>query len=107
MIIGFIFWSILAVGLMAIGIISWRSKKPVGFFAGVKPPEVTDTVKYNHAVGKIWFVYAAVIELFGLPLLFMKRNSAGFAFLMLGVVAASVGLAVAYTIISTKYEKKP
>lgn len=107
MIIGFIFWSVMAIGLTAIGIISWRSKKPVGFFTGMKPPEVTDTVKYNRAVGKIWFVYAAVFELCGVPLLFLKRNSAGFAFLMLGVVAASIGLAVAYTIILAKYEKKP
>lgn len=107
MILGFIFWSVMAVGLAVIGIISWRSKKPAGFFTGVKPPEVTDTVKYNHAVGTIWFVYAAVFELCGVPLLFLKRNSAGFAFMMLGVVAASIGLAVAYTVISTRYEKKP
>ena len=105
MIIGFIFWSVLAVGLAAIGLVSRRSKKPVGFFAGIKPPAVTDTGKYNRAVGTIWFVYAAVFELCGVPLLFLKRNSAAFAFIMLGVVAASIGLAVAYTVIAAKYEK--
>ena len=106
MILGFIFWSITAVGLSVIGIVAWKSQKPVGFFAGVKPPEVSDTMKYNHAVGTIWFVYAAVFELCGVPLLFLKRNSAAFAFIMLGVVAASIGLAVAYTVIEAKYEKK-
>lgn len=105
MIIGFIFWSVLAVGLAAIGLVSWKSKKPVGFFAGIKPPAVTDTGKYNRAVGTIWIIYAVVFELCGVPLLFLKRNSAAFAFIMLGVVAASIGLAVAYTVIAAKYEK--
>jgi len=105
MIIGFIFWSIIAAGLAVIGIIALKSKKPVGFFAGIKPPAVTDTGKYNRAVGTIWIIYAVVFELCGLPLLFLKRNSAAFAFIMLGVVAASIGLAVAYTVIAAKYEK--
>ena len=106
MIIAFIVWSVMTLVMITIGAISWKSKKPVGFFTGVKPPEVTDAAKYNHAVGKIWFVYAGLFEAFGLPFLFLKQNSAGFVIPILGVVFSSIGLAVAYTFISAKYQKK-
>ena len=104
MIWGFLGWSIITIAVIIIGIISWNSKKPVGFFTGVKAPEVKDTKKYNHAVGAIWFIYALVFELCGLPLLFLKQNSAGFIIPVLGVVFSSIGLGVAYTFISAKYQ---
>ena len=42
---GFIGWSVIAFALVVIGIVSWNSKKPAGFFAGVKA-EVNDIKKY-------------------------------------------------------------
>ena len=102
---GFIIWTAVAVALTAIGIIAWRSKNAVGFFAGVKPPEVNDVVKYNHSVGILWVVYAVLLELFGVPLLFLKQNSAGFVISILGVVFISIGLVIAYTFILAKYRK--
>ncbi len=105
MMIGFIIWTVCALVLLSIGIISWRSKKPVGFFAGVKSPEVNDVVKYNHSVGTLWFVYAILIELAGVPLLFLKQNSAGFIIPILGIMFITIGLAVAYTFILAKYRK--
>lgn len=106
MIVGFVIWSIVALLLCGIGVWSLKSKKAVGFFAGVEPPEVDDIKKYNHEVAVLWFVYAGVFELFGIPLLFLKQNSAGFVIPILGVVLASIGLAVTYTIIMTKHQKK-
>ena len=106
MIIAFIIWSVITLVFIVIGIISWRSEKPAGFFTGVKPPEVNDVVKYNHSVGTIWFVYAGLFEIFGVPFLFLKQNSAGFIIPMLGVVFSSIGLAVAYTFVLAKYQKK-
>ena len=106
MIIGFIIWSAVALVLAGIGIWSWNSKKAAGFYAGVNPPEVKDIKKYNHAVGTIWFVYAALFELLGLPILVLKRNSAGFIGMTLGIVAISIGLAVAYNFVLEKHRKK-
>jgi len=106
MVMGFIFWSVVAIGMVVIGVISWRSKKPVGFFTGVKAPEVSDTVGYNHSVGTLWIVYGILLEFLGLPLLFMKQNSAGVVILILGTVFISIGLAVAFVFISSKYQKK-
>ncbi len=101
---GFIGWSVIALALVVIGIVSWNSKKPAGFFAGVKA-EVNDIKKYNHSVGLIWFLYAFVFELCGLPLLFIKQNSSLFIVMVLGVVFSSIGLGVAYTIITSKYQR--
>jgi len=79
---GFIVWSIIALILIGIGIGGWKSNKAVGFFSGVKPPEVSDVRKYNHSVAVLWFAYAALFELLGIPFLFLKQNSAGFLLLL-------------------------
>lgn len=105
MYVAFIIWTIIAVSLVAMGIVARRAKEPVGFFTGVKPPEVQDTVKYNHAVGKLWFAYAFLFELLGIPFLFLKQNSAGFVISILGTVFISIGLAAAYTFILNKHKK--
>jgi hypothetical protein len=103
MIIGFVIWSITSVIMLAIGIWSYRSDKPVGFFTGVNPPEVKDVKKYNHAVAILWFAYAILLELMGIPLLFLKQNSAGFIPVFLGTILITIGLGVGYTVIEKKY----
>ena len=105
MMVGFVIWTAVAIAIAVIGIIAGRSGKPSGFFAGVNPPEVNDVVKYNHSVGTLWVVYAVLLELFGVPLLFLKQNSAGFVISILGVVFISIGLVIAYTFILAKYRK--
>ncbi|MCR4691418.1 MAG: hypothetical protein K5739_08740 [Lachnospiraceae bacterium] len=102
MLIGFIIWSIVALIFVGIGICARKAKEPVGFFTGVKPPVVKDVVKYNHAVSNLWFAYAILLEIFGLPLLFLKQNSPGFVLSILGTVAISIGLAIAYSFILAK-----
>ncbi|MCR4807648.1 MAG: hypothetical protein K5857_08215 [Lachnospiraceae bacterium] len=101
--IGFVIWSITSAVTLGIGIWSYRSKEPVGFYSGVKPPKVKDTKKYNHAVAFLWFGYAALFEIMGIPLLFLKQNSAGFVLPLLGTVLITIGLVVGYTFIERKY----
>ena len=57
MIAAFLIWTVISLILLGIGILDWRSEKAVGFFTGVKPPEVTDIRKYNHTVAVLWFVF--------------------------------------------------
>ena len=104
MLIGFIIWSVVALFLAGIGVYDLNAKKAVGFFTGVKPPEVKDVKKYNRSVGILWIVYAVVFEALGLPLLFLERGSAGFLIPMLLVPLASIGLAVSYTVIMAKHK---
>ena len=106
MIIGFVIWSAVSLLLLGIGIWSGRSGKAVGFFTGVKPPEVSDVKKYNRSVAALWFVYAVLFELLGLPLLFLKQHSAGFLLSLLGVPMISIALMIAYHRILAKYRVK-
>ena len=43
--VGFVIWSIVSAIMLGIGIWSYRSENPVGFFTGTKPPEVKDVKK--------------------------------------------------------------
>ncbi len=105
MIMGFVIWSIVSAIMLGIGIWLYRSEKPVGFFTGTKPPEVKDAKKYNHAVGILWFSYAVLLELFGVPFLFLEQNSAGFIPVYLGTIVISIGLMVRYVVIEKKHRK--
>ena len=53
----------------------------------------------------MWFVYAVLLELFGIPFLFLKQNSAGFIPVFLGTIVISIGLMVGYVIIEKKNRK--
>ena len=106
MIIGFVIWSAVFLVLLGIGIRTWKSDRAAGFYTGAKPPEVTDLRKYNHAVGVLWFVYAGLFAVLGIPLLFMKKGSAGFLWSIAGVPVISIGLIIVYNRILRKYEKK-
>ncbi len=74
MIIGFIIWSSCALLIIGIGIWSWNSKKPAGFYAGVVPPKVKDVKSYNHAVAVMWFVYAISSNCWDFPFCFRNRT---------------------------------
>ena len=106
MIIGFVIWSIIFLVLVGIGIRTWLARQSVTFFTGTKPPEVTDVRRYNRSVAILWFVYAALFELLGLPFLFMKQNRLGFLWSVAGVPLITVALMIAYNRILRKYEVK-
>ena len=103
MIPGFVVWSLVSVILLGIGIRTWKSGKAAGFFTGVAPPEVRDIRKYNRSVAVLWFVYAILFELLGLPLLLLKQNDPGFLWSILGVAGITIGLMVVYHRILAKY----
>ena len=99
MLIGFIIWSAVSLLLFGIGFWSWNSGKAVGFYSGVKPPEVKDVRKYNHSV-------AVLFELLGIPFLFLKQNRALFVVSILGTVGITFGLVIAYHRILQKCRKE-
>jgi membrane-bound ClpP family serine protease len=104
MIIGFIIWSICAIIFFFIGAGGWKSEEAVGFFTFVKPPVVSDISRYNHAVAMLWIVSAVLLELFGIPILFVEQNSPVFLILVFGVAALVIGMMIAYIRIETKYK---
>ena len=105
MIIAFIIWTLTALIFVAIGVSSRIAKEAVGFFTGVKPPEVTDVKAYNRAVSNLWFIVAMAFELMGVPFLFLEQNSPYFIFIMLFTMPLVIGMAIAYLQIERKYKK--
>ena len=103
--LGFAIWSLVGLIIVLIGRGAWKSKTPVGFFTGTKPPEVTDVKGYNHAVAILWFIYAGVYEILGLPFLLLQQNSLGFVPIIFGVLIATLGLILGYVRIERKYRK--
>ena len=65
--------------MFGIGISQYKSKKPVGFYSGEKPPlesELTDVEAWNKKHGKMWIWYSVIIIISyvaGIP--FVKADS--------------------------------
>ncbi len=106
--IGFIFYISCALLFVPIGISCLKSKEPVGFFAGVKPPDIPENniTKYNKAVAKLWFAFAVILGLLGIPILFVKQNSPIFLIPTLGIIILSIGICIVYLKIEKKYKEK-
>ena len=105
MIIGFVIWSIVALIFLWIGINCRKSKEAVGFFTFVEPPTVKDVTAYNNAVAVLWFVAAGVLELIGIPILFLKQNSPLFILIIFAVVILVIVMMMLYLKIESKYKK--
>lgn len=107
--IGFAIWALGGVLFAAIGIAAYVSKKPAGFWANTKAPmaeELSDVAGYNHAVAKLFWAYAAVFVLLGLPLL-DGQNSPWAILSILGIMAETIAAMVCYVlVIERKYRKK-
>jgi hypothetical protein len=104
MIIGFIIWSICALIFFFIGAGCWKSEEAVGFFTFVKPPVVSDVSRYNHAVSILWIVSAVLLELLGIPILFIEQNSPLAFIMVFGAVVLVIGMMIAYIRIEAKYK---
>lgn len=106
MVIGFAIWSIVSVIFMLLGVSARKSKKEVGFFTIAEPPKMKDVVKYNHAVGKLWFSFAVILEIMGIPFLFAEQNSPIFIFIIFGTMMLVIAIIVIYMGIERKYRRE-
>ena len=96
-------WEACAALFAGIGIYCFLAKKPVGFFANAKPPEIRDVRAYNRAVGRLWLVFAVVFALLGIPLLW--PDSPGILFSIIGTVWEIIVVIIVYLRIEQKYKK--
>ena len=106
--LAFIFWSIIGLLFIVLGIYAFFSKKaqPMGFWANAKMFEVTDVRKYNAAMGKLFIGFGMIFIILGLPLL-LGQNSALIILSAFGVMAEVIIMMAIYTIvIEKKYKKK-
>lgn len=103
--IAFIVWTICAAIFLGIGFRCRKAGDAVGFFTFVKPPTVTDVKQYNHAVAALWFAAAVLLEMIGVPLLFIEQNSPLFVPIIFAVMALVIAMMIVYVKIEAKYRK--
>lgn len=104
--IAFLIWSLICVLLAACGIYAFFSKKTVGFWANIKPIQVTDVSKYNRATGRLLFAFGVCLFPLGLPLL-TGQNSPWIILSVLGTMIEVIVVMAVYTLaIEAKYQKK-
>ncbi len=103
MVIGFIIWALTAAVVAGVGVWMRRAPEPVGFFAGVKPPKVKDAAAYNRAVARLLFVYAALLVLLGVPLLFPGASRAWLLVPILGTVLLTILWMAVYLRVERKH----
>ena len=104
MIIAFVIWSLVAVIFLMIGVSTWKAKEAAGFFTFVNPPKVKDAKRYNHAVAKLWLAAALILEVLGVPMLWLKQNSPQIVFTILGVVILVIAMMIVYIRVEAKYK---
>lgn len=103
MIIAFVIWSMVSLLFFMISLSTWRAKREVGFFNGVKPPKMKNAIAYNHAVAKLWFVFGIIFEILGIPLLFIEQNSPIVFLIVIGVILLIIGTIIVYLRIEQKH----
>lgn len=90
----------------ALGIFSFVSKKPIGFWANAEMFQVTDIKNYNAAMGKLYCTMGIMFILLEVPLL-SGHNSAWILVSAGGVmIEVIVAMIVYITVIEKKYKKK-
>lgn len=100
--IGFLIFSLCSLIFFVIGISTYCSKKAAGFWANAKTPEIKDIRNYNHAVARIWWLFAVMIFLLGIPML-AGQNSAWGIVSVLGSLPAVIIIMILYTRVEQKY----
>lgn len=104
--LGFAIWAGVGILVISLGIFSFFSKKPVGFWANIRMFEVSDCKKYNGAVGKLLILFGVVFIMLGMPLL-KEQNTPFILFSIVGIMIESIAAMVIYTqIIEKKYRKE-
>ena len=103
---GFIPWVLMGCVFIGLGVRCFFSKVPVGFWANSRMFEVTDTGKYNCAMGKLWCVFGILFVLLGIPML-ADQNSPFILLSILGSLIWAVSFMAVYElVIRKKYEKR-
>lgn len=102
--VGFIAWSIVGGIFLCLAVYSWFARKPVGFWANTKIPEVTDIKKYNRALSILFCLFGIVLIALGLPLL-AGEDSAWVLLSVVGVMLESIAAMAVYTLVIEKKYK--
>lgn len=101
-------WSLMSLTFICLGIYCFFSKREVafGFWANAEVFPVNDIKKYNHALGRLWIVFGALLAVLGIPLL-KGQNSLMILLSVVGTMILAISCMVVYVlIIEKKYRQK-
>lgn len=99
--IGFIVWIGVGGFIICIGISALFSKKPVGFWANIKPFSVRDIKGYNRATGLLFICYGIIFVALGIPLL-GGQNTPYIFVSIIGIMLETIAIMAIYSLVITK-----
>ena len=94
--------------VIIIGIVQYRSKEPVGFWSGKKPPQkeqITDVKEYNRKHGLMWIALGVVFLLFFGCGILIGGLAAGYL-CMIEVMGGIAAMVVRHGKLDRMYRKK-
>lgn len=98
---GFIIWAIVGCIMIGIGVNAFFQKRAVGFWANVKTMKVNDIKGYNHATGKLFILYGAILIVLGIPLL-SGQNTPYILLSIVGLMIETIAMMAIYSLVITK-----
>ncbi|MBR2950898.1 MAG: hypothetical protein IKC46_13765 [Lachnospiraceae bacterium] len=107
-IISLVIFSLVTIVMIIIGISQMRSKKPVGFYSGEKPPreeELSDVVAWNKKHGYMWVAYGLIIIGFFVMTSFIKSETIAMVLLLSGIIGSVPIMMLYHSYLKKKYYK--
>ena len=107
-IISLVIFLLVSIVMIIIGISQIRSKKPVGFYTGEKPPredELSDVVTWNKKHGYMWVVYGFIITGFFVMTSFIKAETVAMVLLFSGIIGSVPIMMLYHSYLKKKYYK--
>lgn len=107
-IISLTIYGLVSLLMIVIGIVQYRSKKPVGFYTGEKPPKaenITDVTAWNHGHGMLFICYGMSLMLSYLSHLFLSEL-ASTCIMLLVAIGGIVLMCICHSKLQAKYLKR-
>lgn len=90
----FVIYLLVALIMIGIGVSQLKSKTPVGFYSGEKPPaaqELSDVAMWNKKHGEMWMIYGGIILFFGLAGTFLIGADASWQLILVPMIGGVIG----------------
>ncbi len=107
-IISLIIFLLVTIVMIIIGVSQIKSKKPVGFYMGEKPPredELLDVVAWNKKHGYMWIIYGFIIIGFFVVASLVKSETIAMVLLLSGIIGALPIMMFYHSNLKKKYYK--
>ncbi len=107
-IISFAIFLLVSIVMISIGVSQIKSKNPVGFYTGEKPPredELLDITAWNKRHGYIWVTYGLTIMCSFLLASLIKSETIAMVVLLCGIVGALPIMMLYHSYLKKKYYK--